>query len=189
MISRMEAPATTLAARSGLSYGYGLGNYPWHREGHVFHGHGGDGDGYLAHFGYSPAAGLGYFVVITAFSHTHLRRLRILIEQAIAATLPTPQPPAVASGDFSHLTGRYIEATQRFPRPADRPAAILELFRRDGRLFTQIGKGPERELVPVTPRHFRRPDETVATIAAVDDGRGNIILQGDLGNYRRVKSD
>ena len=187
-ISRMEIPATTLAAGSGLSYGYGLGNYQWQRDGHVFHGHGGDGDGYLAHFGYNRASGLGYFVVITVFSHPPLRRLRRIIEETIAATVPVPEAPAVASGDYAHLLGRYVEVTSRFPRRGDRPDAILELFQRDGRMLTRIGDGPERVLVPVSALHFRRPDQTIATIAAVKDGEGNIILQGDLGNYRRLNS-
>ncbi|MBL4661372.1 MAG: beta-lactamase family protein, partial [Alcanivoracaceae bacterium] len=39
---RMETPQTSLAAQSGLQYGYGLANYSWQFEGHTFHGHGGD---------------------------------------------------------------------------------------------------------------------------------------------------
>ena len=66
-IHRMEKPETSLAARSGLNYGYGLGNYQWFRDGYLFHGHGGDGDGYLAHYGYNRDKNLAYFVVINAF--------------------------------------------------------------------------------------------------------------------------
>ena len=39
---------TSLAAQGGLAYGYGLGNYQYVHEGFLFHGHGGDADGYLA---------------------------------------------------------------------------------------------------------------------------------------------
>ena len=38
--------STTLAAESGLRYGYGLGNYGFVHNGFLFHGHGGDGDGF-----------------------------------------------------------------------------------------------------------------------------------------------
>ena len=82
-----------------------------------------------------------------------------------------------------------MEVTQRFPRPADRPAAILELFHRDGKLFTRIEAGPERELVPVSAHHFRRPEQTVATMAITTNEAGDVILQGDLGNYRRLSSE
>ena len=46
-ISRMEVPLTSLAARNGLLYGYGLGNNQKFRKGVLFNGHGGDADGYL----------------------------------------------------------------------------------------------------------------------------------------------
>ena len=66
-IDRVERPTTTLAARHGLSFGYGLGNYSWLRRGIRFQGHGGDADGYLSRMGYTRANGSGYFLVITAF--------------------------------------------------------------------------------------------------------------------------
>jgi len=49
-INRLETPHTTLAARAGLEYGYGLGNYYSLHKGRVLHAHGGDADGYLAHY-------------------------------------------------------------------------------------------------------------------------------------------
>ena len=80
LIARMEFPESTLAARSGLCFGYGLGIYSWFSNVVLFHGHGDDGDGYLAHFGYSPRTARGYFVVINAFTHVPLRKMRKAIE-------------------------------------------------------------------------------------------------------------
>jgi len=83
-IDRLETPATTLAAKSGLTFGYGLGVYAHYRRGLLFHGHGGDGDGYHSYFAYNRDAGLGYFVVINVDRRGALRRMTALIETWIA---------------------------------------------------------------------------------------------------------
>ncbi|MCJ8275103.1 MAG: beta-lactamase family protein [Psychrosphaera sp.] len=68
-IQRQEPPKTTLAAKQGLNYGYGLGLYQWYSHRQIFYGHGGDADGYLARFGYQKTARLGYFLVINSFNN------------------------------------------------------------------------------------------------------------------------
>ena len=104
-LRRLEGPQTTVAARAGLRYGYGLGNYTWYRNGHLFHGHGGDGDGYLAHYGYNRDTNMGYFIVITRFTHRPLRRMRNRIEDYITADRRHP----------SRYTGGADERTPRDP--------------------------------------------------------------------------
>ena len=44
---------------------------------------GGDADGYLAHFAYSPTIKRGYFVVINAFNKDALRSMRGVIEDEL----------------------------------------------------------------------------------------------------------
>ncbi len=73
-IKRMETAKTSLAAKTGQSYGYGLGNYQSMRNGWVFHGHGGDADGYLARIGYNRELGLAYFAVINTFKSKALKK-------------------------------------------------------------------------------------------------------------------
>ena len=129
-ISRLEKPTSTLAARAGLDYGYGLGNYSWYRNGLLFHGHGGDGDGYLAHYGYNRDTDMGYFVVITRFTHRPLRRMRNRIEDYISARHTAPRGKRVRLNEeqMSSLTGSYEAATYRFPDGPDgkapRPSKI-----------------------------------------------------------------
>ena len=98
-ISRMEVPLTSLAARNGLLYGYGLGNNQKFRKGVLFNGHGGDADGYLSQVGYNRDTGMGYFVVINAFRHRALSEMRREIETWIIRDLevPRPLPPAKLS--------------------------------------------------------------------------------------------
>jgi len=189
-IDRMEHPQTTLAARSGLRYGYGLGNYQWLREGYLFHGHGGDADGYLAHYGYNRDTGLGYFIVINAFNGTALRRMRLHIERFIVKDLPPPEPLPPYALRVEHLqkyAGQYAAATHRFPwrAPGHGATDTLEILIADGSLHTRRPNRPKMALHAVSEQHFRRHDETAATAAFVDYA-GAIYLQGDMGNYRRI---
>lgn len=61
---RIETPRTTLAARNGLNYGYGLGNYSIWKNGFLWHGHGGQIDGFAARYLYSREANLGIAVAM-----------------------------------------------------------------------------------------------------------------------------
>ncbi len=186
-IRRLEQPHTTAAAQTGLSYGYGLGNYAWVRDGFVFHGHGGDGDGYLAHYGYNREIGKGYFVVINVFRHAPLRELRALLErhligqQAPPAMVASAQVPAQA---LQALTGSYREATQRF---AGNTGDSMQITAKNGRLYTRYPGRKARALIPVSAHHFRRAEEPVATAAFSPGADGQMILQGDMGNYVRIK--
>jgi hypothetical protein len=54
---------------------------------------------------------------------------------------------------------------------------------RDGTLYTRTGARPRRRLVPVTDRHFRRPEQPVATIAIVRADDGHTYYQSDGGNF------
>lgn len=193
VIKRLEGPQTTLAARTGLSYGYGLGNYAWYRNGLLFHGHGGDGDGYLAHYGYNRDTNMGYFIVITRFTHAPLRKMRNRIEDYITAGRKAPRGVRVRLKDSRKdaLVGSYESATYRFLDGPDgkvpRPEAI-EVVREEDRLFTVTSRGIRRELVPVSDQHFRRPNQPEATIAITRDKEGRMVLQGDIGNFHKIRS-
>jgi len=183
-IRRMETPATTLAARNGLTSGYGLGLRSWQHQGHLLFGHGGDADGYLAHFGYSSDSGRGYFVVINVFRHPPLREMRAALDDWVTAPLPEVQ---IAAGDIDPdaaraLTGDYRQVTTRFPgNPPGRRIAVEWV---DGALHTRTADAV-RELVPVTDRLFRRPWQTRPTAVFADDSDGRLYLIGNFGNFVR----
>lgn len=185
-IQRLEKPQTTLAARHGLEYGYGLGNYTWIRDGLVFHGHGGDADGYLAHYGYTRLNNKGYFLVINAFHGAALRTMRKHVEKWLASDAIKAPLPAMHVLDNEHLKnilGEYSAITKRF---SDGTLARAKIFEKNGQLFTRVNKKSPIELIPVTNYHFRRTDQPVATISIVQDAAGDTVLQGDMGNFKRV---
>jgi CubicO group peptidase (beta-lactamase class C family) len=183
-IARMETPRTSLAARSGLTFGYGLGINQAYRHGVLFFGHGGDGDGYLTHFGYNRESGLGYFVVINAFKHDALRAIRAEIERFIVRNLPRAPPAPVArlpTETLQRYLGDYELAAWRFPwTTADQAKqAGMRVVLIDGLLYTQWANGQRSALVPVNEHHFRREDEPAATCAFVLDEDGTLYFEED----------
>ena len=188
-ILRMERPESTLAARSGLDYGYGPGLDQWLHEGFRFFGHGGDGDGYLSRFAYSRHANGGYFLVINAFNRGALEAMISRVQDWLIDGLEPLAPPPVAAvprEDLAAMAGSYRSVTRRFPwepMPSLSDDLIVVELGADG-LRTTAGKD-RRRLIPVRKGHFRRAGQTVATIALVTH-EGALYLQGDFGNYRRA---
>lgn len=186
-IHRLEHPETTLAASVGLEFGYGLGIYQTQHQGHSLFVHGGDADGYLSHLAYSPSSGRAYFVVITAFNHRPLARLKEALNDWVIAAEARPAKPEVfpLSEEIRRLyVGQYRAASQRFP--GARGAEWLRVLDRNGQLFTQIGDDSPRPLIAVSQRHFRRPWETTATAAFIPLADGGMVLQGGMGNWQRT---
>lgn len=189
LMERMQTPATTLAARSGLKYGYGAGLYAYVRDGYVFYGHGGDADGYLSRFGFQPRAGLAYFAGINVFRDQDLERVRRLVERFILEGLPAPDYAyaSVPAARISDYGGRYRSVTWRFPNaPAPASEKSLEILLDDDHLTLKDSDGRVRQLIAVNERHFRFAGEPVATLAFVSEG-GALYLQGDIGNYQRLE--
>ncbi len=189
-IQRLEMPATTLAARNGLQYGYGLGNYQWLRNGVLFHGHGGDADGYLARYGYTRENNRGYFLVINAYNNRAMRKIEQLVESWLIRDIEKRPNPAVfelSSARRKHIIGEYSAVTNRFSWVRESAPKKLKVFAKNKKLFTQVEAGKPSLLLPVNENHFRRPGQPIATISIVNDASGIPVLQGDLGNFRKVK--
>jgi len=190
-IKRLETPHTTLAAGAGLEFGYGLGNYHSLYKGRVLHAHGGDADGYLAHYAYSLESGRGYFLVINAFNHKPLRAMQQILNDALIADLPAPEDPPSSLADngvLSRYAGTYRQATVRFPGPGWQDHT-LTVERRGGWLVTRRDKGRWRPLIPVNEQLFRRPGEPQATAAFIPLPDGRMIMQGRMGNFIRAASN
>lgn len=185
---RMEHPQTTLAARNGLDFGYGLGIRQYQHKGRSLFGHGGDADGYLAHFAYSPQSGRGYFVVITAFNSPAINQMQEVLDGWLIENLPRPSPPPLAAlsrSALQELAGDYLAASTRFPAPGWERQRLRVLVR-ENRLYTRDEDGSEDALIAVDGRRFRRPWETIATSIFIPQSDHSMVLQGPMGNWRRL---
>jgi CubicO group peptidase (beta-lactamase class C family) len=183
-IRRMETPRTSLAARNGLAFGYGLGIYQSYRDGVLFYTHGGDGDGYLSRFGYSRDAEMGYFVSINAFRGRALRAMQAEIERYIArraASRPTAPQAHVDQSVLREYTGRYRLAAWRFPETsaADLANQAMTVTLENGVLHTWVDGAGRSALIAVSANLFRRSNEPDATSAFVRGEDGRLYFQED----------
>jgi len=189
--SGLLRPVSTLAARAGLSIGYGFGAYGWVSHGHVFRGHGGDADGFRSRYGVLREPHRAYFVVINADHPRALERLRDRIELHLTHDLdaPTlPDVPRIGAPALSRWAGGYYPSSARF-RLQDwsegrLPRARVTVSHR-GLRFT--GRGRPVNLVVVSDHLFRREGDPLATVAFIEHA-GCVHLQGELGNFVRLEA-
>ena len=189
-IIRMETPTTTLAARAGFTYGYGLGNFTSIVNGHLFHGHNGGITGFASTSAYSSDLGVGFFVSINK-PGSAIRDIATLVGERLTAGFEKPQGAvaAVSDEELQTITGWYQSVTprQQLAYVLSRFFAIERVTLEAGRLFLAPLGGEGRELVPVTATSFRYGNEPVARVFGVVDNEGDPILQGGpAGNSRKV---
>ncbi|WP_101760046.1 serine hydrolase [Oceanicoccus sp. KOV_DT_Chl] len=189
IITRMETPHSSLAAQAGLEYGYGPGLYDWFRNGYRFYGHGGDGDGYLAHFAYQRESGLAYFLVINSFQGSSIARMRARVEQAFIADLPKAKfVPEYNIINPQHYTGSYQPASWRF---GDKPTnSELRIFLKKNQLYAQFTdyRGEQEKaypLIAVNDNLFRWRSEPDASMAIIKTDQG-MLFSGDEGNFLKA---
>lgn len=192
VIERVEGPKTSLAARKGLEYGYGLGNYQWLRDGVLFQGHGGDADGYLSKLGYTRSNNTGYFLVITAFQGSTLVEMQKRVEQYLVGNLTVTTSPAsetLTGAELDLLTGDYRLVTRRFGRAGEISSEpSMRIYSKGEQLLSQKYGGHSKPLIPLSSEFFRRAGENRATlfIGRGDDGR--VYFQEDSDNFRKLAS-
>ena len=189
-ITRMETPTTTLAARAGFTYGYGLGNFTSIVNGHLFHGHNGGITGFASTSAYSSDLGVGFFVSINK-PGSAIRDIAALVGERLTAGFEKPQGAVAAPSDeeLQTVTGWYQGVTprQQLAHVLSRFFVIERVTLEAERLLLAPLGGEGRELVPVTAASFRYENEPVARVFAVVDDDGDPILQGGpAGNSRKV---
>lgn len=183
-IDRMEIPRSSLAARAGVTYGYGPG-LDQEIDGHrVWYGHEGDGDGYLSHFAYQKDLGIGYFLTLNAFKRAALsdlkRAMREYLTEGVGPRATTSattdvRPPDRIVGDYEQLTNRF-----------DRGRRLrLSIVKHDDTFILHYPGGRRAPIVAVAEGLFRHPKDPVATFAIVEvDGR--LVIQGDFGSFGKL---
>lgn len=189
-IERMQTPTTSLGARAGITFGYGLGLRSELYQGVRIFEHGGDADGYLAHLAYSPESKRGFFVVVNAFRGDLFRQFKQPLYDWMIADIQPQDPPSrfpLREEILASYTGDYKQVTQRFSFQ-QASAEILKIRMRQGKLH-RFDLHYQRwiEMIPVARNLFRDRDENAATHAFIPLA-GKLVLQGALGNWQRIET-
>ena len=187
-IARMETPTTTLAAHQGIQAGDGLGNYTTPENGFLFRGHDGEIDGSLASFAYLPEHGVGYMYVINASNGEAFEEIGRLIRTYLVRDLVPPDAPTATIDlkQLQELAGYYEPVTPRreLSRFIERISGIVHVKSRSNQLVVTSILGKPAMLLPVAERHFRGPDDPIATTIFIkDEEAGGWILQAAGGQF------
>jgi CubicO group peptidase (beta-lactamase class C family) len=182
-ILRMEAPETTLAAKSGLRLGYGLANYSSVEGGVVTHGHSGGIDGFISTYRYMPEQNWGYVVLLNSSSSGRpLNDLNLLAIDFLSKDFPKPQQSVInpPSSELKKLAGYYAARA-----PRNQLFAFLDDLTGGTRIRVIKGKlmrsrlfGKAEPLLCVGKNLFRGEREPEGTTLFLRDESGKMALVG-----------
>lgn len=190
-LNRMREPQTTLAAKNGLQYGYGLGSYASLAKGNVVHGHGGTAAGHLAEYRYSPTHKFGYMVTVNINNSSAKNKVVERIQQYFFTDI-TASPPLTSQSstvtDLKELSGYYERATVRINGmlPLAKIITLSRIDVVDGNLKLSGFFGPSTLLIPLNQLLFYQAGEPVATSAISQDNQGTWIIQTADTNLQQI---
>jgi CubicO group peptidase (beta-lactamase class C family) len=178
-IERMERAETWIGTRVGLGVGYGLHLYRTpDTTGFVWTGHNGGVQGGLSDMSYLPDAGVGYALQINTGNGAVLGGLTRLVRGYLTRDLPRPpEPPVdhVPSEVAAEFGGWYrsVSPRQQHLYFLERIGSLTRLaFAGDTVSMRPLLDTPIT-LVAVDSLRFRRPGESVASVAFLRDGANN----------------
>lgn len=189
-IARMETTETLPSARLGDIAGYGLYNHAMPEGAFTFRGHGGAVMGALSEMAYLPHAGRGYAVMINSGNGHALLRITKLIRTYLVRDLtPPPLPPQVSvpAELQRHYGGYYqiISPRDQWLYAFDRMAQVKKLtFTPDALSTSTYGLGREKWM-PVSPRLYRKENESAATLALLPDEDGKVLVECDGITFKK----
>ncbi len=167
-ILRMEYPQTTLAARAGLKYGYGLGNYADFSGPVVAHGNGGRIDGFSSSYRYLPDQAVGWVILMnTSAPGEAMKNIELLVMNYLLAgdSISQSAPVMLSAADLDRFAGYYEQGN-----PRDERFNFLDLLLNGRRIVEEYGTlyqknffEPNQVLVPVSASQFRLDQEQAAS--------------------------
>lgn len=112
-VARMERPQSTLAAKAGLSYGYGLGVFYAPQTNFVVYGHNGGIDGFESAYVYWPQQRKGYVLLVNG-GRANADALELITLYLGRDFKPEANPPEAKPGrEFAPYAGYYYAVAQR----------------------------------------------------------------------------
>lgn len=170
-VERIERSESSLAGRSGLTNGYGLGNAPMFDAGPTFRGHNGGIDSFTSVYGYSVKSNSGYVLMANGGKGVNFSTpLTHMIEAYLARALPPVQAPVPHAIDPKVLAGfaglyRPITPPNDLIRPFQEILGLSRVSVRDGKLISG-GK----DFTAVGAHAFQRADRDEPSLAFVEEG-------------------
>jgi CubicO group peptidase (beta-lactamase class C family) len=192
-VERMERTETLPSARLGNIAGYGLYNRAMPEGAFTFRGHGGAIMGALSEMAYLPDAGRGYAVMINSGNGHALWRITKLIRTYLVRDLTPPllPPPVSVPAELQRHYGGYyqiISPREQWLYAFDRLARIKKLTFTSESLSASTYGFSREKWMPVSPRLYRKENQTAATLALLPDEDGKVLMECDWITFKKVSA-
>jgi CubicO group peptidase (beta-lactamase class C family) len=191
-VKRMETPATSLAAKAGFTFGYGLGSYATMGNGYLFHGHEGGLSGFVATFGYNRELNRGFAVSVNSIADNGLIEIMeaVIMFLTGGSVITEQQITSLSENDLRPFVGFYQQITPGtqlqyniFARFID----VRQLILQNGKLWSGSFLSKKRELTPLSKNVYRRDDRYNSHFIIFKNNEDTIIsYDGFRGNYKKV---
>lgn len=180
-LQRMETPMTTVGARAGLGYGYGLSNYLTSHKGTVFRGHNGGVNGGLTELSYSPKHNVGYAFMINSSSGEAFGKISDLIRdyllQGIAkdSIVLTPSPDVDVAGLYRPINPR-VQMLYFF----ERFLSVQKVWHEGDTTYRKdVLSGNPIKYVATAPDEFTSPVTGQVSMVQTEDPLAGRVLQAN----------
>lgn len=192
-LKRMETPTTTIGAKAGLEYGYGLSNYSTPHKGFVYRTHSGRVNGGLAEFSYLPDYNVGYAFMINSGNGEAFGRISELVRDFQIKDLKNEKMILNSPIDAKEvdISGYYIPINPRSQRFyfLERIINIKTLWQKEGSIFRKglLGGNVEKYLIE-NKTSFISPETGKISMVHVDDPLAGEVIQAGEQVMQRVSS-
>ncbi|MCF0064613.1 hypothetical protein MUK70_04910 [Dyadobacter chenwenxiniae] len=191
-LERMEMSATTIGARRGLEYGYGLSNYSSPYKSYVYRSHGGGVNGGLADFSYLPDHQAGYALMINSGDGNALHRIQQLVRSFQTRHLKSDKTVRLDSSTFvpdADINGYYTMINPRIQASdyLDRVVNVQHIWGKGKFIFRSnlLGSGVETYQA-VTDHQFVSQQTGKVSMVIANDPIAGDVLQADTQVLMRV---
>lgn len=187
----MRRGEISLAGRHGYRYAYGLGMFGFVVGTHVWWGHWGKTEGFLANLGVLPEHGHGFVLLSNTSTRRGMATLRKRVATHLVRTLRPVLTPLTAnvppSAEFS---GTYLPFTHDMALRswlfALLRGVVVERSDTGLRVRPLLPTGAATALVPMTTWFHRAPASPVATHLFLEDAGRTVLFGEQQDTYRRL---
>jgi len=192
-LKRMETSLTTIGARAGLEYGYGLSNYSSPHKNFVYRSHNGGVTGGLTDLSYLPDYNIGYAFMINSGNGDAFNRIADLIRDFQTKDLEAKKmdwPNSTAYNEVE-ISGFYIPINPRNQKFffLERILNVHKIWQKDDSLFRKGLLGGEVEkYFPLNKNQFISTTTSKISMVKVEDPLAGVVIQANSQIFKSASS-
>jgi hypothetical protein len=176
-MARLGIQTTTVAARAGVTEGYGFGIGIGHRDGLRFYGHSGAGPGYTATYRCLKDSGIGYVAMMNKYEISAIQEVSNLLFEFVARDIEVPEGLSVnvPPDRLAEYEGYYEYRSTRMALFTflDILLGGVNISLENDTLYQEWFMEEPEALIPISHNTFRTEEEVSAsrTFTATSDGK------------------